>query len=156
MTNSVTLKKSYLGELSLYISTNCSYLTKLVKETQFTYLFFSPSLHVWGQIAEITLINNSLSKLLSDPKIHSYKHKHTAELLSCEMLFGRAWHCENCRFTLFILSSGGKPFVWGCFIFSRVRFSRDPLGTRFLSHSLFLMFSLFFILPVWPFLWFIK
>lgn len=139
-----------MGEPSLYICTNCfAYLTKLSQFTKkkpnsHTLIFFYFSiLNVCGQIAEITLINNSLSKLLSDPKIHSYIHKHTTELLSCEMLFGSAWHCKNCRFTLFILFSGGKPFVWGWFIFSRARFSRDLLGTRFLSHSLFLLFSLF-------------
>lgn len=53
---------------------------------------------------------------------------------------------KNCRFTLFIISSGGKPFVWGCFAFSRVRFSRDLLGTT--SLSLFCLFSLFSILLV--------
>lgn len=98
-------------------------------------LWFPPS-----DSAHVVLPNNYLThRFLTSPLLLTQAP--TTDLFSCETLFGRAWHCKNCRFTF-------HPLLWRkaiclkLFHFQQGGFSRDLLGTR--SHSLF--FVLFFVL----------
>lgn len=56
-------------------------------------LWFPPS-----DSAHVVLPNNYLThRYLTSPFLQTKVP--TTDLFSCEMLFGRAWHCKNCRFT---------------------------------------------------------